>query len=149
MILVRKPDGSYRFCVDFRALNAVTITQYLSIPRTDEILDEVGQNNPSYFTTFDLQSAFHQVGLTEESRDKTAFITSSGKYRYKTMPMGLKNAPFQALMDMVLAGTRYKHVLCYLDDLILFSSTFEQHLKDMKFAARSLENTSQDFEQQI
>ncbi len=77
-----------------------------------------------YFSTFDLQSAFHQVGLTDDSRDKTAFLTSSGKYRYKKMPMGLKNAPnsFQALMEMVLVGIKYHHVLCYLDALVVFDS---------------------------
>ena len=112
--LVKKPGGGYRMVADYRDLNAQTITQFLGVSRVDETLDEVGAKNPTIFSCLDLEQGFHQVAIAEEDRDKTAFLTYSGKFRYTTMPMGLKNAPksFQSMMDFILSGVKYKN--CYL-----------------------------------
>ena len=133
-LLVRKSNGDMRMVIDYRALNAVTIPKYLRIPRLDEILDDVGQNRPKYFSTFDLQSGFHQVPLDEASRDKTAFLTHFGKYRYRTMPQGISGAPnsFQSLIDALLKGIQYKYALAYIDDICCFSPDFATHMKHIE-----------------
>ena len=130
-LLVKKPSGGYRLVIDYRGLNAMTIPQVLRIPRLDDVLDAVGETKPKYFTVLDLTQGFHQIPLDEESRDKTSFLVSGlAKFRYKTMAQGLRNSPstFQNLMDIVLKGIQFKYVMSYIDDLIIFSSTFDQHL---------------------
>ena len=87
-----------------------------------------------YFSTFDLQSGYHQVKLDEETRDATSFLTHMGKFKYTVMAQGVKNAPnsFQSLMDVLLKGIQYKYVMAYLDDTICFSPSFEQHILDVR-----------------
>ena len=108
-----------RLVIDYRGLNAQTIDQCLVIPRLDSFLDDIGQGYPKYFSTMDLQSEFHLIGLDQNSKELTAFLTPHAKYQYKRMPMGLKGSPmtFQSLMDKVLAGIRFKFCLAYLDDI--------------------------------
>ena len=120
--------------IDYRALNAATIPSVLRVPRLDDVLDSVGETNPQYFSVLDCTQGFHQIPLDPESRSKTGFITPMGKFRYKTMPQGIKNAPatFQALMDTLLRGVQYKYVAAYIDDIILFSHTFNQHLTHIR-----------------
>ena len=127
-----KASGGFRL-EDYR-LNAATIPQVLRVPRLDDVLDSVGETMPQYFTVLDCTQGFHQIPLDPESRSKTGFITPMGKFRYKTMPQGIKNAPatFQALMDTLLRGVQYKYVAAYIDDIILFSHTFEQHLTHIR-----------------
>ena len=133
-LLVKKASGGYRLVIDYRALNAATIPQSLRIPRLDEVLDCVGETKPKFFSVLDCTQGFHQIPLHPDSRDKTAFITPSGKYRYKTMPQGIKNAPmiFQALIDSLLRNIQYKIVMAYIDDICVFSPTFEKHLQDLR-----------------
>ena len=132
-LLVRKANGGMRMVIDYRALNAVTIPKYLRIPRLDEVLDDVGQNRPKFFSTFDLQSGYHQVPIDEGSRDKTAFLTHFGKFRYKTMPQGISGAPnsFQSLIDALLKGIQYKYAMAYIDDICCFSPDFATHLEHL------------------
>ena len=141
-LLVKKASGGFRLVVDYRALNAATIPQVLRVPRLDDVLDSVGETNPQYFTVLDCTQGFHQIPLDPESRSKTGFITPMGKFRYKTMPQGIKNAPatFQALMDTLLRGVQYKYVAAYIDDIILFSHTFEQHLAHIREVLERLRN---------
>jgi hypothetical protein len=129
VLLIKKRDGSLRFCVDYRRLNSRTVKDSYPLPRIDTCLESLGGSR--YFSTLDLRSGYWQSEIAEEDRDKTAFSTRSGQYRFVVLSMGLANAPsqFQRLMDLVLAGLNFEACLVYLDDIICFSKTFEQHLQ--------------------
>ncbi|CAF4468437.1 unnamed protein product, partial [Didymodactylos carnosus] len=129
--LVPKKDGTLRFCIDFRKLNEVTVKDTYPIPRIDDTLDAL--KGAKYFSTLDLSSGFWQVELDEGSKEKTAFVTHEGIFQFNVMPFGLTNAPatFQRLMDLVLRGLKWSCCMVYLDDVIIYSPTFEQHLKDI------------------
>ena len=128
-VMVRKKDGSWRFCIDFRKLNSVTHCDAYPLPRIDSTLDTL--KGSTLFTTLDLASGFWQVEVQEEDKEKTAFSTSKGHYEFNKMPFGLTNAPatFQRLMECVLAGITDNECLIYIDDIIiLFSQSFKVHL---------------------
>jgi predicted aspartyl protease len=129
VLLVRKKDGSYRFCVDMRKVNELTIKDCYPLPRIDSCLESLGGS--CYFSTLDLRSGYWQTEIHEEDRDKTAFVTRSGQYRFTVLSMGLVNAPsqFQRLMDMVMAGLLWQACLVYLDDVIVFAPSFDLHLE--------------------
>ena len=129
IVLVRKKDGTYRCCIDYRQLNSVTRRDAYPLPRIDSCLDTmVGAH---WFSTFDLRASYHQVKVTDEDMDKTAFICPKGMFRYRNMPFGLCNAgaTFQRLMDVVLSGLNLDICLVYLDDIVTFSKTVEEHLE--------------------
>ena len=128
IVLVRKRDGSWRFCVDFRKLNSVTHKDAYPLPWIDETLESLGGS--IYFTTLDLASGYWQVELQEADKEKTAFSTPNGHYEFNVMPFGLTNAPatFQRLMECTLAGLTMEECLIYIDDIIVFSASFRQHL---------------------
>ena len=125
-----KPD--FRFCVDFRRLNAITTADVYPLPNIVDTLDHLGGCN--YFTTLDLTSGYHQIPMHPESQPKTGFIVESGLYEYKRLPFGLRNAPssFQRMMDSVLRGLKPTQCLVYLDDVIIFSKGIEQHAERLK-----------------
>ena len=127
-ILVRKKDSSYRFCIDYRALNGITIKDAYPLPRVDETLDSLG--GAQYFSTLDLASGYWQVKVDPSDRPKAAFSTPQDHFEFTVMPFGLCNAPatFQRLMEYVLAGLQWEHCLVYLDDIIVFSETFNEHI---------------------
>ena len=133
VVMVRKKDGSLRFCVDFRQLNAATVKDAHPLPRIDDLLDAL--HGARWFSTLDLKSRYWQVPITECDKAKTAFRTSSGQlYKFNQVPFGLCNAPatFSRLMDRVLAGLHWETCLFYLDDIIVFSSTWEEHLARLR-----------------
>lgn len=132
VVLVPKRDGTFRFCVDYRALNKITVNSSYPLPRMDDLLHAAKRT--FFMSTIDLRSGYFQVSVREPDRDKTAFITPYGTYRFLRLPMGLKTAPmtFQRLMDKFRAGVGDVLVLAYLDDLIVLSTSFESHLEDLQ-----------------
>ena len=142
IVLAKKKDGTLRCCIDFRHINEITRKDAYPLPRMDQCLDAM--TGSSWFSTFDLRSGFHQVCMAPEDADKTAFITRRGMYRFRTMPFGLCNAvaTFQRLMDLVLSGLNLEVCLTYLDDIILFSATPEQHLERLEMVLRRLQQAN-------
>lgn len=140
VVLVRKRDGSWRFCVDFRKLNAITKKDVHPLPRVDDIMDKL--QGSQFFTTLDLASGYWQVPIKEQDKEKTAFSTGSGLYEFNVVPFGLCNAPatFQRTINKVLANQLWKTCLAYLDDIIVFSRTSEEHLRDLREIFQSLDN---------
>ena len=129
MVIVHKKDGSLRICIDYRQLNNRTVRDAFPLPRIEEALDALG--SATFFTTLDLTSGYWQVEVEECDKAKTAFTTPMGLFECNRMPFGLQNAPatFQRLMLSCLGDKNYSTVLLYLDDIIVFSSTFEEHLE--------------------
>ena len=129
VVLVKKSDGTLRFCVDYRQLNNLTVKDSYPLPRIDTCFDALG--GARYFSTLDLRQGYWQVENDPESSDKTTFITRKGSFKFKVLPFGLSNAPavFQRLMNMVMQGLTWEACLVFLDDIIVISSTFEQHLE--------------------
>ena len=128
-VLMRKKNRAWRLCVDYRKVNSMTRRDAYPLPRIDATLDALA--GAQYFTTLDLASGYWQVELEEAAKEKTTFSTSFGHYEFNVMPFGLTNAPptFQRLMDCVLAGISPEQCLIYLDDIIVFSQTFQEHLQ--------------------
>ena len=136
VVMVRKRDGTHRFCVDYRKLNAVTKPDTFPLPRIDDLLDQLGQ--AKYFSSIDLASGYWQIRMSEESKEKTAFATPQGLFQFCVMPFGLTNAPavFQRLMNRVLMGLNptggKDFVTVYIDDVLIFSTSLQDHLSHIK-----------------
>ena len=146
VVMVRKKDGSLRFCVDFRQLNAATVKDAHPLPRIDDLLDAL--HGAKWFSTLDLKSGYWQVPITEQDKEKTAFRTSSGQlFEFNQILFGLCNAPatFSRLMDRVLAGLHWETCLFYLDDIIVFSSTWEEHLARLREVFERLSTPSSNW----
>ena len=128
VVLVPKKDGSLRFCIDYRRLNAKTVADAYPLPRMDDCLDSLG--DAGVFSTFDCNSGYWQIPVASEDRDKTTFITHMGTFRHVRMPFGLRNAParFQRALDIILSGLRWQTCLIYLDDVIVFSKDTKEHV---------------------
>lgn len=144
IVLVQKktPEGEvkYRFCTDFRGLNAVTRVDTYPLPLIQETLEQLGTSR--FFTTLDLASGYHQIPISREDQEKTAFTTFAGHYEYKRMAFGLAGAPatFQRLMDDLLGSLKGLECYVYLDDVIIHSATLEEHAQRL---ARVLEKFRQ------
>ena len=139
VVLARKKDGSLRFCVDYRQLNSRTIQDTYPLSLISSCLDALGGSQ--WFSTFDLRSGYHQVVLAPEDADKTTFLTRKGAFKFKVMAFGLTAAPatFQRLMDAAMSGVNFSICLIYLDDIIVFSKTLEEHLQRLEIVFRRLE----------
>ena len=127
LVLVPKKNGEVRTCIDFRRVNAVTQRDAYPLPSIDDIFDSM--NGAIIFSTLDLRSGYWQIPLVESCREKTAFICHRGLYQFKRLPFGLINAPaiFQRFMNKILAPYIGKFCCVYLDDIVIFSKTAEEH----------------------
>jgi len=128
VVMVRKQDGTMRLCVDYRKLNCLTTKDKFPLPKIDTCLDTL--NGCEFFSTCDLHWGYWQTEMDERDRDKTAFVTRKGQWRFKVLSFGLANAPsqFARIMELVMSGLTYDVCLVYLDDILVFSKTFEEHL---------------------
>ena len=128
VLFVPKPNGrGLRLCVDYRALNSITVKNRCTLPRIDDLLDAV--SGSQYFTSLDLTSGYHQILISEEDRPKTAFRTPFGHFQFKVLIEGLTNAPatFQTVMNSIFSPWLKKFVVVYLDDILIFSKSEEEH----------------------
>jgi hypothetical protein len=134
IVLVKKPNGSWRFCVDYRRLNSVTRKNSFPLPNLEDSLAfGLGFNNPVIFSCMDLASGFWQIPLSSDAKAKTCFCSPDGLYQFRKMPFGLCNAPghFQHIMTVVLGGLLWTTSLIYIDDIIVHSPSFEDHIKHL------------------
>jgi len=140
VVLVRKKDGSLRFCIDFRKLNSKTVKDAYALPRMQEALEAMA--GCSWFPTLDLKSGYWQIEIDEPDKPKTAFTVGPlGFFECNRMAFGLTNAPatFQRLMEHCMADINFKKCIVYIDDIIVYSRSFEEHLERLEAVFARLE----------
>ena len=130
--LFPKKDGKWRMCIDYRALNKITVKNRYPLPKVEELLDRL--HKAKYFTKIDLSSGYHQIRVRESDVHKTAFVSRYGSFEYLVMLFGLCNAPatFQHVMNTILREGLDSFVLVFLDDILIYSKTLEEHLQHIQ-----------------
>ena len=128
ILLVKKPDGSFCLCVDYRALNKVTVKNRYPLPLMRELRERL--NTAKIFTKLDLKNGYHLVRMAEEDEEKTAFQTRFGLYHWRVIPFGLCNAPaiFQSMMDNIFHDLLDNAVIVYLNDILIYTENMEKHI---------------------
>ena len=141
MVAVIKPDGTARLCVDYRRLNTITKQTPFYMPRVEEVLEGVGQ--ASFISKLDLTKGYYQIRVSEPDIPITCFICHKGRYKFTSMPFGVKNAPiiFQELMQKTLYDTT-EFATAYMDDVVIYSSTWEEHLKHITMVLDRLQTAN-------
>ena len=135
VVLAKKPDGSWRFCIDYRTLNEATESMGWPIPNIPQMLQRIGAKRPKYFCVMDLTMGFFQAPLAENSRGYTTFTTWFGNYEWLRVPMGIKGAPSwfqQQIGDTVLGGLIHQICELYIDDVIIYGETYEEYLENIE-----------------
>ena len=140
VLLVKKPSGKWRLVIDYRDLNKQTIPIVYPLPAVTDCLDMIGSQAPKYFTTLDMTSGFWQIALNKQDYHKTAFVSHDGKFEFTTLPQGLRNssASFQQTMQFIFRNLIWKYVMIYIDDIIIFSKTFQDHLHHIDIVLKRL-----------
>jgi predicted aspartyl protease len=133
VILVRKPNNTWRMCVDYRGLNKLVKPIYFPLPRHSDVVDTLGESKASIFSTLDLAQAFFQTELDPATKHRSAFIVSNGVYEWNRVPFGLSNSPasFGIVMSQVLRDFLYVFALVYADDILLYSPDYSSHKKHL------------------
>jgi transposase InsO family protein len=136
--LVPKKDGATRFCIDFRRVNDVTTKDRHPLPRVDDMLEAM--KGAKYFSSLDAASGYWQIPVAEEDVPKTAFICTEGLFEWQVMPFGLCNAPatYQRMMQSILGGFIWRFCVCYIDDILVYSRSFEEHLDHLRLVLERL-----------
>ena len=139
VLFARKADGSLRMCIDYRALNALTVKDKYPIPRIDDLMDTL--RGASVFTLMDLSQGFHHIRIKEEDIPKTAFNTRYGQYEWTVMPFGLSNAPstMQRMVNKIFRDCTDKFMCVYIDDIMVYSRNEEEHLRHLEFVLARME----------
>jgi hypothetical protein len=139
---VEKKDGTMRMCIDYRALNEVTMKNMYPLPRIEDLFDQL--RGASVFSKIDLRSGYHQLRIRPLDIPKKAFITKYGLYEFTVMSFGLTNAPafFMNLMNSVFMDYLHKFVVVFIDDILIYSQSEEEHASHLRMVLRDCESTS-------
>ena len=138
VLFVKKKDGSMRMCIDYRSLNAVTVKNKYPLPRIDDLLDQL--KKAKFFNKIDLRSGYHQMKIRPCDIPKTTFVTRYRKYEFNVMSFGLTNAPayFMNMMNKVFMEELDKFVVVFIDDILIYSETAEEHAEHLRIVLENL-----------
>ena len=137
-MFVKKKDGSLRMCIDYRSLNKATIKNMYPLPRIDDLFDQL--KDAKYFSKIDLRSGYYQLKIQLNDLPKTVFVTCYGQYEFTVMPFGLTNAPayFINLMNKVFMEELDKYVVVFIDDILIYSRSVEEHEQHLRVILNKL-----------